>query len=123
MTNRFKKALDWVNKQPVNAVNVEIKQALTLAAEAEQRQTKLSETVIHLAARNSEIEDFDFPDVTEIHRSYIDSVQRKGVTLSMILDNRTETYHNDRIVKAKDARISELEAFIEARGYEVPECK
>lgn len=29
-------------------------------------------------------------------------------------------YHHDRALKAKDARIAELETFIEARGYDVP---
>jgi hypothetical protein len=31
-----------------------------------------------------------------------------------------EMYYHDIILKAKDARITELETFIESRGYEVP---
>lgn len=58
MTDRFKKLLDdakigWIFHPEYNQDVIE---ALTLATEAEQLKTKLSETVIHLAARNSEIE-------------------------------------------------------------------
>jgi hypothetical protein len=30
------------------------------------------------------------------------------------------TYHHDRILKAKDAEIAELKAYIESRGYDAP---
>lgn len=32
----------------------------------------------------------------------------------------TDKYHHDRILKAKDARIAELETFIEKNGLELP---
>jgi len=33
---------------------------------------------------------------------------------------KSEIYHHDRILKAKDARIAELETFIQSRGIELP---
>jgi len=33
---------------------------------------------------------------------------------------KSEIYHHARIVKAKDARILELETFIQSRGIELP---
>lgn len=48
-----------------------------------------------------------FPDVTVLRCS------DRGRDLD-------DKYHHARILKAKDARIAELEKFIEVRGYEIP---
>jgi len=67
-----------------------------------------------------EVKEMEMPDKLDLYRVDIGF----GKLMTFVAPNASEfehgKYHHDRILKAKDARIAELETFIEKNGLELP---